>query len=134
MIILIRYEPSIVSQCSGVLFGSSDASVRSIFPVSENLQIVMHSLETHVVMHDKANCKPLIVAAVRRFYVVLTCVTLHQHGSVTKLIHDRLGTDAAAIKFLLFPLSQTQHCRCTIFSNLSSRPPRHTRTSWHRQH
>ena len=133
MIILIRYEPCIASQCSGVLFGLSDASVWSKFPVSENLQSIVHSIKAHVVMHDKPNCKPLIAAAVRRFYIVLTHVTLRQHGSVTKLIHYCLGTVTTAIKFLLFPLSQTQHCTCTVFSNLSSHPLRHTRTFWHRQ-
>jgi hypothetical protein len=133
MIILIRYEPCIVSQCSGVLFVLSDASVWSKFPVSENLQTIICSLETHVVMHDKANCKPLIVADVHRLYIMLSHVMLHQHGTVTKLIRYCLGTVTTAIKFLLFPQSQTQHCTCTIFSNLSSHPPRHTRTFWHRQ-
>jgi len=133
MIILIRYEPCIASQCSGVLFGLSDASVWCKFLVSENLHTIIHSLETHVVMHDKTNCKPPIVADIRRFYIVLTHVTLHLHGSVTKLIHYCFGTVTIAIKFLLFPLSQTQQCTCTIFSNLSSHPPRHTRTFWHRQ-
>ena len=64
MIILIRYEPCTVSQFGGVLFGLSDASVWNEFPVSEILQTIIYSFETHVVMHDKANCKPLIVAAV----------------------------------------------------------------------
>jgi myo-inositol-1-phosphate synthase len=133
MIILIRYEPCIVIQCSGVLFVLSDPSVWSKFLVSEILQTANRSLETHVEMHDKANCKPLIVAAVRRLYIMLTRVTFHRHGSVTKLIHYCLGTVTTAIKFLLFPRSQTQRCTFTIFSNLFSHPPRHTRTFWSRQ-
>ena len=106
MIILIRYEPCTVSQCSGVLFRLSDALVLNKFLVSEILQTIIHSLETHVVMHDKAKCKPLIVAAVHRFYTVLTHITLHRHGSVPKLIHYCFGTVTSAIKFLLFPPSQ----------------------------
>ena len=81
---LIKYEPCIANQCSGVLFGSA----WSKFLVSENLQTSIHSLQTHnVFMYDKTNCKPLIVAAVRQLYVVLTHITLHQHSCVTKFIY-----------------------------------------------
>ena len=62
---------------------------------------IIHSLHTHkILMHDEANCKLFIVAAVCRLYITFTRATLHQHGSVRKVIHYCLGIVTNATNFL----------------------------------